>query len=321
MKFFSAILIAAILTAGLALKSRAGLADGIEAVVNDSIITYQDVDDATAPVADELRRQYAGDFATFQKKLDDAVKENLEQLVERQMILHEFDITYSNFPESIIDEQLKDYIRSRYGDRVTLMKTLQGEGLTYEKFRQQYRDRFVVDQMRLLKASPEKIVISPHKIEAYYAEHTNDFKVEEQVKLRMIVLNKAAAADAAQTRKLAEEIVAKLNDGASFAQMASVYSQGSQAKEGGEWDWVEKSVLRKELSDVAFTLKPGERSGVIETPDADYIMLVEDRRAQHIKPLNDVRDDIERTLLAQERARLQQQWIDRLKKKTFYRYF
>jgi parvulin-like peptidyl-prolyl isomerase len=72
---------------------------------------------------------------------------------------------------------------------------------------------------------------------------------------------------------------------------------------------------------VAFTLKPGEKSGVIETPEACYLMLVEDKRPEHIKPLNEVRDDIEKTLLAQEGNRLQKQWIDRLKKKTFVRYF
>ena len=79
--------------------------------------------------------------------------------------------------------------------------------------------------------------------------------------------------------------------------------------------------MRKDLADVAFSLKPGEKSGVIETPEACYLMLVEDRRPAHIKPLNDVREDIEKTLLAQERDRLQNQWNERLKKKTFVRYF
>src|SRR6185437_14913384 len=117
-----------------------------------------------------------------------------------------------------------------------------------------------------------------------------------------------------QTRKLAEEILTRLNAGASFADMASIYSQGSQAKTGGEWDGGEKSVLRKELADVAFTLKPGEKSGVIETPGAFYIMLVEDRKEAHVKPLSEVRDQVEKLLLARERTRLQQQWIAKLKK-------
>ena len=50
-------------------------------------------------------------------------------------------------------------------------------------------------------------------------------------------------------------------------------------------------------------------------------MLVEDKRPDHVKPLTDVREQIEKDLLAQERTRLEKQWIDKLKKKTFVRSF
>ena len=79
--------------------------------------------------------------------------------------------------------------------------------------------------------------------------------------------------------------------------------------------------MRKELADVAFQLKPGQRSGVIETPNAFYIMLVEDRHAAHVKDLSDVRDEIEKILLEKEHERLQKQWIEKLRKKTFVREF
>ncbi len=80
-------------------------------------------------------------------------------------------------------------------------------------------------------------------------------------------------------------------------------------------------MLRKELAETAFTLPVGKLSDVIETPDACYLMLVEDKRAEHFKPLSEVREEIERTMLTQERTRLEQQWIDKLRKKTFVRYF
>jgi parvulin-like peptidyl-prolyl isomerase len=80
-------------------------------------------------------------------------------------------------------------------------------------------------------------------------------------------------------------------------------------------------VLRKELADVAFGLKPGEKSGIIETPGAFYIMLVEDKHETHVKPLPEVRDQIEKVLLQKEQTRLMQQWIEKLKKKTFVREF
>jgi len=80
-------------------------------------------------------------------------------------------------------------------------------------------------------------------------------------------------------------------------------------------------VLRKELADVAFKLKTGQISDVIEMPEACYLMLVEQKRSTHVKPLNEVRDDIEATLRAQEQKQLEQQWIESLKRKTFIRYF
>jgi parvulin-like peptidyl-prolyl isomerase len=321
MKLICTILAMGILM-GMECKVRAEVADGIKAIVHDSIITYQQVADYTAPFLDELRRQYRDQPDLFEKKLGEAEEDNLEQLLERQLILRDFETGgFTNaLPDSIIDEELQAYVRSNYGDdRVRFIKTLQAEGKTFEQFRKEFRQRIIVQQMRFSHVSSD-VIISPHKIEVYYVDHKDQFKVESEVKLRMIVLNKPGD-DTGQTRKLADEILSKVNGGAGFAEMASIYSQGSQRNQGGDWGWVEKSVLRKELAEVAFALKGGEKSGVIETPEACYLMLVEDKRPEHVKPLNEVRSEVEKTLLVQEHERLQKQWIERLKKKTFVRYF
>ena len=321
MKWICAIAVAGIL-AGSGIEARADVVDGIKAVVHDSIVTYQQVADYTAPLVEQLRSRYGDQPDLFEKKLGEAEEDNLEQLLERQLILRDFETSgYTNaLPDSIIDEEVQAYIHSNYGDdRVRFIKTLQAEGKTFEQFRKEFRERVVVQQMRFAH-NENGTIISPHKIEAYYVDHKDQFKMEDQVKLRMIVLNKPSG-DTNETRRLAEEILAKLNAGGAFTEMASVYSQGSQRNQGGDWGWVEKSVLRKELADLAFSLKTGQRSGVIDTPEACYLMMVEERRPEHVKPLSDVRDEIEKTLLAQESERLQKQWIDRLKKKTFVRYF
>jgi parvulin-like peptidyl-prolyl isomerase len=163
-------------------------------------------------------------------------------------------------------------------------------------------------------------IISPYKIQAYYQEHQKQYEVSDQVKLRMIVLNKRADSGDGPAL-LAREIIEKLDNGALFAEMASVYSEGSQRSQGGDWGWVDRSVLRTNLADVAFKLKPGQHSGIIDTPEAIFIMLVEEAKPAHVKPLAEVRDEIERTLAAQERDRAYRKWIDRLKAKSFVRYF
>jgi parvulin-like peptidyl-prolyl isomerase len=317
MRFVSAILAIGIF-AGLEFNLRAELADAIKVVVHDSLVTYEQVDDYTAPLVPDLRRQIADDPAGFQKKINGLLDENTQTLVDNELILHEYESAGYKLPENIIDKYVQQRIQSRYGDRATLTRTLHSEGITYEKFYKRTRDQFIIEQMRLKNVS-QAILISPHKIEVYYAAHTNDFRVEDQVKLRMIVLNKTSE-NPDQTKNLADEILGKIAGGASFAEMASIYSQDSKRSEGGQWDWFETSKLRKELADAAVNLKPGEHSGVIDTPEACYIMLVEEKRSAHIKPLADVRDEIENKLMNEDTDRLQKEWLERLRKKTFVRY-
>jgi parvulin-like peptidyl-prolyl isomerase len=301
-------------------RLHAEMVDGVLAVVNDTVITRQQVEDFVAPAIDSLRREYADQpEAVFQQKFIGAINDGLEQLVERQLILHDFDTEGYRMPDSYLDEMVQDRIRDRFSDRVTLMKTLQAQGETFEAFRKDVRDQTIETFMRS-KNIVQEIIISPYKVGTYYQAHQDDFKVEDEIKLRMIVLNKTAGDDT-NTVNLACEIRDKIKEGASFVDMASVYSQDSLRSQGGDRGWIERSVLRKELADAAFALKPGELSDVIETPDTCYLMLVEQTRPSHVKPLNEVRDDIEKNLRAQEQARLEKQWIARLKAKTFILYF
>ena len=303
--------------AGLSL--RAELADGVKAVVNDKAITYSQVQDFTMPVMETLQRQYAGQPDLLRQKYDETLRDSLEQLVERQLILHSFDVEGYHLPDGFADQLVLDRIRDRFGNRTTLMKTLQAQGSTIEQFRQELLEQYIVQALRSKNVSQE-IVISPYKVENYYLTHQDSYKIEDEIKLRMIVLNKPSADDT-NTVNRAREIESQIKDGASFEQMATLYSEGSQQHAGGDWGWVERSVLSKELADAAFALKPGQISDPISTSESVYLMLVEQIRPAHVKPLGEIRNDIEKTLRIQEQARLEKQWIEGLKKKTFIRYF
>jgi len=316
MRFLFSILVGAILiSAGF--RSDAKVVNGIDAIVHESIITFEDVDVASERIQRQYVDQYRTQPSVLNQKLAELQKDTLEELEQRKLILHEFETAGYNLPESIIDQEFENSIKSKYPDRVSFTKTLQQEGLTYEQERRNFRETFIVEQMRYKNVS-SAIMISPHKIETYYVDHKDEFKEEDQVKLRMSVLTKTAEADNSQKQKLAEEILGKCKEGSPFGDMENLYSQ---VKQPSERDWMEKTALRPELAEVAFKLKAGERSGIIDTPEAYYIIQVDDRRDAHVKPLPEVRDAIESILLKNEQTRLRQAWIDKLKKKTFMRTF
>ena len=295
------------------------MVNGVAATVNDSVVTFKEV--ATLIASDEefLDRRYARQPELLGQKRRELMERAIEDLVERQLILHEFQTSKYNMPESYIEDMINKDIRN-YGNRLTLTKTLQAQGLTFENYRSKVRERIIIQAMSEHNV-PHDPTISPHKIEMYYLDNRDKFKVEDQAKLRMIVLTNRPADSIYSAKRLAHEILAKLEEGAPFAEMAKIYSHGSQAIEGGDWGWIERSVLRADLAEEAFALKPGERSSVIEGPDGCYIMLVEETRPAHLRSLGEVRDEVEAALKAQETTRLRKQWIARLKNKSFVRYF
>ena len=303
----------------LAGTARAELVSGVKAIVHDAVITYQEVELFAAPAIQTASQQLRGQPQKFNEKVGELLADSLEQLVQRQLVLHDFKAAGYNLPESYFEDAIQEQIKKEFSDRKTMVQTLRARGSNPEKYRQQIRDQIIVRALRSHNV-PSDPVISPAKIEAYYQSHLDDYQVEDQVKLRMIVLNKTGADDT-NTVQLAEEIVGKLKEGAKFAEMATVYSSGSQRGEGGDWGWGTRSSLRKELADVAFTLKAGEISPVIQTDSACFIMLVEETKPAHARPIAEVRDEIERNLALEEQSRLADEYINKLKKKTFIRYF
>lgn len=296
------------------------LVNGIVAIVNETVITEKEARQFIEPAVVALERQPGITRQAYNEKAMEIYKDGLSQLIERQLTLDDFKAAGYSFPESIIEDFVQERIRERYGDRVKLIKTLEAQNMTYEQFRTDIRDQFIVEQMNLKNVS-SAVIISPFKIETYYKEHTNDFKLQDQIRLRMIELRKRDGEDPAAKQALARELLAKLNVGDKFAQLAEVYSDGSQKRDGGDLGWINRSSLRKEFAEATANLKPGQRSGVIDAPDACFLLQVEEVKIAQLRPLAEVRDEIEKTLLNQERARLQKKYVERLKKKAFIRFF
>jgi parvulin-like peptidyl-prolyl isomerase len=303
------------------LVARAGLVTAVAVVVNDSVITLGEIDANVEAGVPTLARIYPNNQPQFQVELKKLNDEVIESMIEDKLILHDFVATgyVTNVLEAFVDDRIQETIQQKYyGDRARLIRSLHAEGLTYESWRRQQREQWIIRVMKEQNGShPSKILISPLKIEQYYEAHKDEFKLEDQVKLRMIVLPKSSDSAPGSAKKLAEEILTKIDAGTPFAEMASVYSAGSQRAEGGDRSWVKRNFFKASLDNIAFSLKPGEHSGVIEEPEACYLMMVEEVKSAHVKTLSEVRDEIARTLLSKENERLFERWIERLKRKSF----
>jgi parvulin-like peptidyl-prolyl isomerase len=299
---------------------------GVAVAVCDSVVTLGEILAEVGSSAPTAYQRFAGDRAGLDQELARLRDESIQRRVEDKLVLHEFVSSgyLTNVLESFIDDEIRrNVIQKEYGgDRTRFLKTIEAEGVTYEMFRRAQREKIIVGIMNYQNSSnPHKIIISPRKIEQYYQTNKSEFKVEDEVKLRMIVVPQLSDDAPGTAKGLAGEILAKINSGVPFAEMARVNSAGSQRSEGGDRGWIDHSLLTPALSQVAFSLKPGQSSGVIELPGACYILHVDDVRAAHVKALKDVAREIEDTLMRAENRRLHDRWIERLRKKSFIEYY
>jgi peptidyl-prolyl cis-trans isomerase C len=137
-------------------------------------------------------------------------------------------------------------------------------GITVIEKRDEMRREKLLQQLAAEVPEPSDVAVR-----GYYDQHQSDFRSDEEVRVRQILVN---------DEKLANEIVEKLKDGADFGEMSAQYSRAANAKRGGEIGFVSREELPKMFADEILSLKEGEISDVIRTDSTFHIFRVEERR-------------------------------------------
>lgn len=326
-KILSICLIAAFPTLLLA---QSQVIDGVAAIVNDKVITFSEVKQLVDPTEAQLRTIYSG--LELVDKVKEARLSALQSLIERELIIQYFNKQGFFIPDNIVEDRIQDIIKTKYeGDRNALTRTLQANGTSMATFKQEVKNQMIVQAMRAKNIS-QVVIVSPFQIEQYYQKNIREFVQPKQIHLRLIFLRRGLFREKRKNEKgeeeevdpqlvLIKELKRKIETGEDFGKLARDYSEGTQRENNGDWGWVSATTLREDLSKTAFSLKPGQISDIVTTEDGYYLLMVEDIQRETVKPLKDVREDIEKKLLQDERARLQKEWIDGLRSRAFIKMF
>lgn len=291
--------------------------DGIAAVVNNEVVTFSQVRELVGPKEKQARETLRGEALV--EKIKEIRLAAINDLIDRTLIIQEFKTKGFTIPEYFIEERITTIIREEFGgDRQAFLRTLSAQGYTVEKFRDFQRDMIIVQEMRrqAVKGVP---TISDAKINEYYRAHAEEYSTPEEIKLRMITIRGSGENDS--RRKMIEEIRQKIVEGAEFGDLARMYSEDSTQEAFGDWGWVDRKKLNENLTKVAFALKPGQMSQVVELGGSYYLLLCEAKKQSSMKPLKELRGEIEKALLQTERQKQQQEWLAKLRKKAFIKMY
>ncbi len=297
------------------------LSDAVAVIVHTNVITARDIDERVLPSVEMLYTQYANNPEELNKRAMDLRREAIDSLVEQELILQDFKESKLMLPDDYVEKEVKRRIRERYGDRMTMIRTLKAQSLTYDDFYNHIRNEVILQAMRG-KYVNSVTIVSPQMIVNYYNEHQDSFKVEDQARIRTIMLLKNKE-HPETTRELAQEILKQIQAGAAFDEMVTLYSedQALKGRKDAHLEWRDRMDMQEELADKTFSMKPGEVSDLVETDAAVWIIKLEDLRPAHIRNIEEVRGAIESEIKSQMQAKLKKEWIDRLKKKYLVRYY
>ncbi|MFV0336869.1 MAG: peptidylprolyl isomerase [Chthoniobacterales bacterium] len=326
LNFFFAVALAVLFGSAFSLRAQqqAEVVDGIAAVVNGQVVTISQLRDLIGGRERAIREAYRGE--ELQEKVKELRSSALKDLIDRELILQEFKKRKLAIPPYVVDNRVDTVIREEFGgDRAAFIRTLRAQGYSLTQFKEIEHDKIVVQAMRQANVKNNQIV-SPTQIEAFYRKNREAYTIPAQVKLRMIVLRDEGDVSGGlddlpgteDKKGMAEEIRTKIKEGADFEQMAMMYSEDPTTQElGGDWGWIERGTLNEQLSKEAFSLAKGAVSPVLQLGNSYYILFIEDRQDAKVKPMSEVREEIEQNLIQKKRLEAQDRWLDTLRAKAY----
>jgi len=172
---------------------------------------------------------------------------------------------------------------------------------------------FSVDSSALPGGKP---AVTDADIQAYYAAHQADYKSQEQVKTRHILISVAKGADAktdAAAKAKAQDVLRQVKAGGNFADLAKKFSDDPGSKDqGGELPLIPTSSLDPAYAQAAMALNPGQTSDVVRSQFGYHIIQTEQKQPAQVKSLPDVRDSIVQSLAASQSAAAEQNQANQL---------
>ena len=128
-------------------------------------------------------------------------------------------------------------------------------------------------------------------VQAAYDEQFADFEPEPEYRAAHILVD---------SEDKAKELLAQINDGADFAEVAKENSTDGSAAQGGELGWFGLGRMVPEFEEAVVAMKPGDVAGPVQTQFGWHLIKLEETRDSTAPTLEEVRPQIEDQIRQQQ---------------------
>ena len=296
MKQRALLLIALLIAAPAAAQDpspQSDLVDRVVAVVGDSVILQSEVEEQI-----ERRRAFGEPVPTDPEALEALKRQELEGLINQMLLLQAAQrdsVVLSPADVQVRVEAAVSEQESRFGGEAGFERALQQEGMTLEQYRQMVarsvRQAGVRQQyMAVLQRDRQPPPVTDAEIRDFFRQRQGELgRRPATIEFEQVVVSPEPS-DSAMTaaRAEAERVRQQLIDGAEFEVLARRHSDDPGTREqGGDLGWFRRGRMVPAFERVAFALRPGAISPIVESPFGLHIIRVDkvrgpERQARHI---------------------------------------
>src|SRR5471030_2560437 len=208
--------------------------DSIAVIVNDDVITRQELAARVKTVAGRMQSQHVPmpEAADLQRQI-------LERMIIERAQLQEAKEMGVRVDDSMLDRALGRIAEQQKMTIQQLRDATEKEGTPYAAFREEIRQEIIMQRLREHEVD-SKIQISDAEVDSYLAAQKAAAadQFEDNISQIMVRVPENANAEVIAARRArAEEVMRQLRTGADFAKMAGTYSDAADALNGGAIGW------------------------------------------------------------------------------------
>ena len=249
--------------------------DRIVAVVNDEVITRNDLDERMKLAFAQLRRQ-----GTPSPPRDVLEKQLLDRIISDRVQLQ-----FAKETGLRVDDPELDRAIGRIGEEnmlslAQLRQTLEKDGVPYAKFREDIRNEIVTVRLREREVD-NRIVVTDGEIDNFLKTQQTQSGGSDEYNLSHILVTvpENASPEQIQTRRArAEQALAQVKGGADFRQVAASFSDAPDALQGGSMGWRDANRLPTLFTDALQKLQPGGVTELLRSANGFHLLRLNERR-------------------------------------------
>ena len=248
--------------------------DHIVAIVNDEIITRQELAKRYQEVVQNLSRQN-----TPLPPREALEKQLLERMVTELALQQHARTTGVRVDPAQIERALQRIAAQNKLDMAGLAEALEKTGQTIDSMRATIRNELLIARARERDVD-NRISVSDAEIEGYLQTQVQQgVETEYNFAHILVTVPESASPEQIQARRArAEDILAQLAAGADFAQLSASHSDAPNALQGGAFGWRASGKMPALFSDALKPLQPGHVSPVLRSSNGFHILKLVDKR-------------------------------------------